>query len=328
MLDNIKKASKRDIWLFIKHNFLIIIGTIMLGFGTAIFLTENVIVAGGLSGIAFIVQHFLPESQMMIDIVVWILTALLWILSLFFLGKQFAFRTLIASVIFPASLSLFYRVDIFMELARELAGNGDTGDLLLCAIFGGIINGAGLSLTFLGKGSTGGVDVLAFVMNKYAGMKVSTASLLLDVTVISVGIFALDFPHMIDNCLVGIIAASVTSLMVEYIYSKRDNAFILDIVSSKWEEITAYIINDMERGVSLLDIEGAYTSTKRKMIRTVLSKNEYVQIKDYIAKIDPYAFLTFTDTNAVFGEGFKENLNPKHKKILNKIKGKDKTDKK
>ena len=91
-------------------------------------------------------------------------------------------------------------------------------------------------------------------------------------------------------------------------FSRKQNAFILHIISDKHNEISDYIMNKMERGVTVINVKGAYTGQDRIMIETVLSRNEYIEIKDVISKIDPQAFLTFTDTNAVYGEGFRENF--------------------
>lgn len=309
MLDKLKQYSKKDILTFFYHIFLVILGSFVLGFGTVVFLTRHLIIAGGLSGVAFIIQYFVGSTQI-IDIVVWVATGLLWLISLFALGKQFALRTLLASVMFPLSLTIFYRIPGMEKFVDYVSGSGDTGDLLLCSIFGGITVGAGVSLTFLGKGSTGGVDVISFMLNKYLGIKVSIASLIIDGTIIISGLitFSVVNPSFIPNCLVGVISAVVTSLITELLYSRKQNAFILDIISDRYKEIADYVMNKMERGVTLIDIEGGYTNTKRVMIRTVLSKNEYLEIKEHVYKIDPNAFLTFTDTNAVYGNGFKENF--------------------
>lgn len=309
MLNKLKNITSVNVIKFIYHNFLIILGSFILGFGTAIFLTKNLIVAGGLSGIAFIIQFFVGGTQI-IDIVVWVATIILWVISFFILGKQFALRTLLASIIFPLSLTLCYRVPGFEKFVDYVSGSGTTGDLLLCSIFGGITIGAGVSLTFLGKGSTGGVDVISFILNKYFGIKVSIAGLLIDGTIIISALiaFGISEPSYIPNCLVGIISAVVTSLIIELMYSRKQNAFILEVISERYEDIANYIMNEMERGVTLIEIKGAYTNINRTMIRSIMSKSEYLEIKDYIAKIDPNAFLTFTDTNAVYGNGFKENF--------------------
>lgn len=306
----------------ITHWTLVIIGCVLLGFSTSIFLTKNSIVSGGLSGIGIIVQHLIDPSQetMVVDITVWIASAGLWLLSLFTLGKQFAFKTLLATLLYPISLTMFLRIPAFVDIADAIAGAGTTGDLLICSLFGGLINGMAISLTFLGKGSTGGVDVISFLINKIFGFPVSAVTLIIDVIIIVSGMFFLNFPTMIVNSLCGIICAAMMAIMIQSIYSKRENAVLVDIISPYHKEICDFILNKVNRGVTTYDATGGYTGEKRVMIRSVVSNEEYQLLKDYIGKIDQNAFITFTPTYAVYGEGFKENIanNQKAKNFMNK----------
>lgn len=289
---------------------LVVFGCIVLGFSTSTFLTKNSIVSGGLSGIGIIVQQLVDPTQefMVVDIVVWGSSIGLWLLSLFTLGKQFALKTLVATVLYPVSLTIFLRVPIFVEIAEIIAGNGNTGDLLICSIFGGLIAGIGISFTFLGKGSTGGVDVISFLLNKIFGFPVSIVALLVDIFIIGCGMFLLDFPNMIVNSLCGIICAAMMSLMIQFMYSKKQNAILVDIISTKHDEISKYILNDLNRGLTTYDVTGGYTGEKRIMLRSVISNEEYNTLRQYVGQIDPNAFITFTPTHAVYGEGFKENI--------------------
>lgn len=322
------KLTKKDYKRIFYHFFLIALGSLLLAFGTAIFLTKNLIVAGGLSGISFIIQKLVPaEFGNVIDISIWILTALLWFLSLFTLGKEFAFKTLLASIMYPLFYTIFYRVPIFIELANAVSsmsgGTATTGDLILNALFGGIIIGFGVAVTFVGKGSTGGVDVIAMLLKKHLGLNVSLGSLIIDGTIIFIAIFALDFPNYIINCLCGIISAFMTALVIQFIYSRRENSFIMEVISDHWLEISDYIQVKMERGVTLIDITGGYTNEKRVILRSVLTREEYIEIKEFVSLVDEKAFVTFTSTNAVFGEGFKDHTT----KFLSKKKEKQKRDK-
>lgn len=304
------------------HWALVAFGCILLGFSTAIFFTKNSIVSGGLSGIGIVVQYlFDPEQNtVIVDIVVWSLSIILWLISLFFIGKDFAMKTLLASILYPMSLSVFLRVPIFDEIASSIAGSGDTGDLLICSIFGGLLTGISISITFIGKGSTGGLDVISFLVNKIFGFRVSIVSLSLDVLIIFCSMFLLNFPYMIANSLSGIISASMMAIMIQMLYSKRENAILMDVISTKADQIKEYILVDINRGCTVCDITGGYTGEKRVMLRSVVSNEEYTLIKEYIGHLDPNAFITFTPTHAVFGEGFKENISNKEKtkKLLKK----------
>lgn len=322
-LENQKGLIKKERLRNAYHFFLIVIGSLLLAFGTAIFLTKNTIIAGGISGISFIIQELLPNTGNIIDICIWVLTGLLWFLSFFTLGKEFAFKTLLASILYPLFYTIFYRVPMFNDLATAVAfmqgeAAPTTGDLILNALFGGITIGFGIALTFIGRGSTGGLDVISMMLKKYFNINISVSSFTIDGVIIVTGIFALNFPSHIVNCLSGIISAFMTALVIQFVYNRGQNAFIMEVISDSWEKISEYITKDMNRGVSLIDITGGYTNQKRVILRSVLTRNEYIQIREFIANIDPTAFVTYTNTNAVFGEGFRDHEFAMQKRRKNK----------
>jgi len=299
-----EKSKKQVIY----HVTLVILGCVLLGFSTAIFLTKNYIVSGGLSGIGMIFQFYLGQgSSQYIDIVVWAFQIGFWILSIFTLGKKFALQTLIATIFFPASLTLFLRVPCFQVIIDKVSGDGSIGYLLLCALFGGVLNGIGLSLTFLGKGSTGGVDVLIFILKKYLKIRVSVSSFIIDTAIIVAGIFALSFPNYLVNCLCGIITAGASAITVELVYNRKQNAVIVDVVTDKYQEVIDFVIKTLDRSATIIDVTGAYTNSDKKMLRIVIGKWEYIAFKEFIANLDPNAFITFTNSSSVFGEGWVSN---------------------
>ena len=309
------------------NSFLVLVGSFLIAFGTAIFFTNLNIVAGGLSGIGIIFQSFMgnygPGGQI-IDIVVIILTWVLWVVGLIFIGKDFAFKTLVSSIVYPLALTLFLRVDVFQNFAKDICFYGITdfsaptpiGNLLLCGIFGGVFVGGGVALTFLGGGSSGGVDVLIVLASKHTPLRESVVSFLIDGTIILVGMFAIK-----DNvipALCGMASAFVCALMIETIYNKNQSSYQVDIISEKWEEISDYAQNELERGATIIHAQGGYKGDERIILRIVFDQRQYSKIKYYIAKVDPKAFVTFTQTNAVYGEGFKIHktiiTGPKNKK--------------
>ncbi len=325
------KRSKKEIYREVVKILFVIFGNILLAFGTAIFLTNLNIVAGGLSGIGIILQYWFTEwfgegilGGQFIDIVVFILTWILWVVGLIVLGKSFALKTLIAAIVYPLALSLFLRVDAFVELSEVIcyygmsveeieSGVAPIGNILICGLFGGVFIGSGVALSFVGGGSTGGLDVIIAIIDKYTPIKSSVASFALDFIVILVGMFAI--PNNIMPALCGIIAAFVTAMMIEYIYIGNQTAYQVDIISDKWEEISEYVQDKLERGATIIHANGGYQGENRIILRIVIDKSQYIALKDFIAICDPKAFVTFTQTNAVYGEGFKTNTTLRKNKI-------------
>lgn len=326
-----KKYSKIEIQFMIKNILLIVLGSIALAFGTAIFLTELNIVAGGLSGIAIIVQYFIGDKfigNQSIDIIVFGLTWILWLVGLIFVGKEFAFKTLISSIAYPLALSLFLRVPGFIKLAQMIAyypslNPGEAvpiGNMLICGIFGGAFIGFGVAVNFRGGGSTGGVDVFIALINKWFGVKESVVSFILDAAVILSGMFII--PGNVVPSLNGIISALVTALMIEYFYIGRNTSYQADIISDNWEKMSEIIQNVTGRGTTIIEAAGGYQGEQRIILRVVFDKTQYKTIRDIIYKCDEKAFITFTQTYGVFGEGFKPNEIPQKIEINKKSKKK------
>lgn len=289
---------------FLYNNLLVIVGALLLAFGTAIFLTNLQIVSGGLSGLAIIIQSYFPETQI-VDIVVWCGSVVFLILSYFIQGKAFALKTLVFSIVYPLFLTLFLRVPFFIDFSKKVAGNGEVGNILLCAIFAGVINGAGIAIAFLGEGSTGGFDVLIFLFSKITKFKESFWSFVIDAVIIILSMFLIK--DNVINSLCGIIVAFVTALLIEFIYISSHNSLQVDIISDKWEDINVFAHETLDRSATIISAVGGYSKQEKHMLRIVIDKKQFDELRRYIATIDPNAFVTYTQTKAVFGLGFKKH---------------------
>ena len=318
-----KEMSKRDKLFAVTRVLAVILGTILLAFGTVLFLVPLDINAGGLSGIAIIVRYFVPEEYKVLvyNIIIWSSSVILWLLGRIFIGKEFAYKTLLSTIIFPFANSLFTMVpgisDAINTLANliKTAGNAEgvttAGNYILCGLFGGTFVGAGVAITFVGGGSTGGVDVLTFLIEKYWHIKQSVASFMVDGTIVVAGLLSLVIVNhaMLISCLSGIISAFVTAVVIEVIYIGSQSNFQADIISDKWEEISRYVQDELERGATVIRAEGGYHGDDRVILRAVIDKRQYEKLKKFIAETDPKAFVTYTQTHATFGEGFKSYYN-------------------
>jgi uncharacterized membrane-anchored protein YitT (DUF2179 family) len=238
-----------------------------------------------------------------------------WVLGLIFLGKDFAIKTLWSTALYIGLTALFYRIPAINQLGNIFAGDGTPGYLILCGIFGGVFVGAGVAITFLGGGSTGGVDVIQLIMSKYWHIKESISSFLIDAVVIVIGmlVMAIGNPQMLIPALCGILSSFVTAVLIEIVYIKNQTAYQVDIISEKWEEISRYAQDELERGATIIRAEGGFKGEERVILRVVFDRFPYEKIKHFIATVDPRAFVTYTQTNAVFGEGFRNHIKSKKK---------------
>ena len=313
--------KNRKEWLtFIGKTLLVIVGTFLVSFGNVAFLVPLDINAGGLSGVAVVVRYFIndPNGKILAyNLVVDIASVVLWLVGLLFIGKEFALKTLLATIVFPIANWLFTAcpgvsdaLRNFGELIKTIANGPTAGNFLLAGLFGGTLVGAGVALTFVGGGSTGGVDVLTFMLEKYARIRQSIASFIIDGTIVIVGLFILvtqDSDFLLP-CLSGIVSAFLTAVVIEFIYNGSQTSYQVDIISSKWEEISQYAQDELGRGTTIIPAKGGYQGEERVILRIVFEKRQYNKIKSFISKTDPKAFVTFTRTNAVFGEGFKAHV--------------------
>ena len=290
------------------HSYILVaIGTFVLSFGSVIFLAKCELVSGGISGIAIIIQHFVEMN--IYDYVVAGLMAITWFIGLIFVGKSFAIRTLFSTLLYIGFTFLFNRIECFNRLAETFAGtiNGGTtevGNYILCGVFGGVFVGGGIAITFIGGGSTGGVDVFQVILRKYLQIKESISSFLIDAAIIIVGMIAM---HMWIPALCGLLSCVVTAALVEIVYIKHQTSYQVDIISEKWQEINEYAQKTLDRGTTIIHANGGYKGEERVILRIVFDRMQYDKIRNYIASVDPHAFITFTQTNAVYGEGFNSN---------------------
>ena len=290
------------------HSYILVaIGTFVLSFGSVIFLAKCELVSGGISGIAIIIQHFVEIN--IFDYVVAGLMAITWLIGLIFVGKSFAIRTLFSTVLYIGFTFLFNRIEFFNNLGMTFAGtlDGNTpevGNYILCGVFGGVFVGGGVAITFIGGGSTGGVDVFQIIMRKYLQIKESIGSFIIDAAIIVVGMIAM---QMWIPALCGLLSCVVAAALVELVYIKHQSSYQVDIISEHWQEINEYAQKVLDRGTTIIHAEGGYKGEERIILRIVFDRMQYDKIREYIASVDPNAFITFTQTNAVYGEGFNSN---------------------
>lgn len=312
--------TKKERWGIIRNFLLMILGSFVLAFGNAAFIVPSDLVTGGVSSIGVIVQFYLDEAGIgfeVVDIVTAALTVGLFLIGLFVLGKKFSAHTFLASVLYPAFFALLYRTELLAPIYNSLlnAKSEPMIGMLLCAIFGGIFVGAGVAITFKGNGSTGGVDILCAIIAKYTPIKESFTSATIDCSLVVIGMIC---RYSVDNSialgLIGILSALTAAAMIQIVYVASNSFVLCDVISSKYESIIEFIQNDLDRGCTLLNTTGGYTGEDRLMVRAALSKSEAQELKKFIAKVDPKAFLTMVDASAVNGEGFAPIVYKRRKK--------------
>ena len=174
--------------------------------------------------------------------------------------------------------------------------------LILATTLGGVCVGAGCAITFLGGGSTGGVDIISFSICKiFKRLKSSVVIFIVDASIVLFGMFVIgDFVIS----LLGIFSAFIAALMVDKVFIGSSKSFIAQIISSKYDVINKEIIEKVDRGSTIIDVVGGYTGEDRKMIMVSFTMNQYAEILNVIHKNDKNAFVTIHQAHEITGEGW------------------------
>ena len=283
------KTIKHQKWLAEGFDYLgITLGSLLVAVGLVAFQIPNKIAAGGVSGIAIIVYHILGLP---VGMVILALNIPLFLLSLKELGLGFGLRTLYGTI----TLSIF--IDLITPQLSSL-----TQDILLATIYGGILVGAGLGLCFRCKGSTGGTDLAARLINKYLKVSLGQALLGIDfLVIVAAGIL-----FNVELAMYALLALYVTSQVIDLVQEGVSHAKGAFIISNYPEEITQAIFRELDRGATALKGKGQYTGKDQEVIFCVVTRSEETQLKEVVHEVDPDAFLIVTNVHEVLGEGFKQ----------------------
>ena len=308
--------DKKSLLITIKNTALVILGTFVLAVGTGMFVIPFDLVTGGVSGIGIVIKHLVGDARFFGDLttefyaslVNWILFFVGWI----FLGKSFATKTFISTLVYPVALMFasFLISDGFMGGFLNLANNSEYAEIaiLLATVFSGAAIGAGCALTFLGGGSTGGIDIIAFTICKFWKKgKSSVLIFILDASIIIAGMFVLQ--NLVVS-LLGILSAFICAIAIDKMFVGESGAFIAYVVSDKYEEINEAVIRRLVRTTTILNATGGFSGEEKVMLTVTFSRNQYAEFTAIMSEIDKNAFITVHGAHEIGGEGWTKYDDP------------------
>lgn len=296
--------SRKQLLHEARNLLLVILGAAILGFGTGVFFIPFDLVTGGVSGLAIVIEHLLPFN-ISVDVYVAVITWSLFFVGLFTLGKNFALKTLVSSIVYPTALALSSQLVSPEVLGGFFYLEGYAYKditILLAAIFGALCIGVGCAITFVGGGSTGGVDVIAFLICKvFKRLKSSVVLFAVDATIVILGMFVL---KDLVLSLLGIMAAFIFALVVDYVFIGSGKDFVAHIISDHPEEISRLVIERIDRTTTILDAVGGYSKEKKKLVMVSFTINQYSELMNIINRVDKKAFVTISRAHEINGEGW------------------------
>lgn len=274
----------------LKRFLLINIGLIILAFGLHFFLIPSNLAVGGTSGLAMVINSLIPSIS--IGLMLGIINFILFIIAFIMFGKEFGGYTVYTSLALSGLLSLF---EIWLPMKIPYID-----DLFINLIFGILITGIGMGIIFNENASTGGTDIVARIINKYSHIEIGKSLLLADflITLFAGLVFG---PRLGMYALLGVI---INSFVIDKMIEGFNRKISMFIISNKFELINRYILEEMERGTTIYHATGGYSNEDKRIINTIVSRGEYIKIRDFIRSVDNRAFVSISHVTEVEGEGF------------------------
>lgn len=306
-------------WAWWRSWFLIFLGCAIMGTGFVLFINPYKFVPGGVYGMGIVLHNLFPSVQVgtfgyMFDIPLMIVAMLIF-------GGQFGTRTVVAAMFTPGFMNVLTELVYpnaeaveTLDPAQLLGGRLDlSGDLFLACLMGAVILGVGMGIVVRQQATTGGTDIVAMLLQKFAGIKFSTGIFLADGFVVVAGLVVIGFGLGLEQSsgegwlltLYSLIIIYINSRVVAYMLDGASYDKLLFIVSDDIDDLKHFIIHDLDRSATYIKSRGMYTGKDRDMIFLVVSRKEVRQVQHKIREIDPKAFVVVTDAYDTFGEGFK-----------------------
>ncbi len=270
-----------------KSILLTVLGTMITGFGIGAFLTPNKIVGGGASGISTILYHALNIPP---GVSFFAINILFLLMGLKVLGKKFVLNTLLGASLLSIFVQVFSTFPVYVE------------NLLLATVFGGVLYGIGIGLSFAAGASTGGTDILGRIVQvKFGHLPIGKILLALDGIIIAVSWIVF---KDIELILYGIITLFISSFSIDYVIDRLNVSRMVFVITERGEEISNKLVSTSPRGVTRIDVMGAYTNEPKQMLFCALKESEAEDFQKKILEIDENAFIVFSESQRIKGNGF------------------------
>ncbi|MGL5020443.1 MAG: YitT family protein [Mycoplasmatales bacterium] len=258
-----------------------------LGFTLAsnLFLQPNQIVAGGFTGLGIVINYVFGWETATFY---FYSNVILVTIAFFVLGKNYAFKTIIGSIVF---FPFFLKVIPVIQLSDEV---------LINIVMSSILVGVAITCLFYSGGSSGGTAILGSIVHKYFKISFATAIAIFDVLIMMLGFIVFGF----ENGMYGIIIIVLCTLVSNYLTVGIKKSQLVYIISDNYEEISKAIINDLVRGITILDGTGGYEKKDKKVLMCVVNMGELKKVKEIIHIHDKNAFIIINSVSSTYGDGF------------------------
>lgn len=274
-----------------KEFLFINIGLFLVAIGIYYFLVPNNIAAGGVSGIAIVLNHFIP--QISVGAIMLVMNVILLIIGMVFIGVGFGIKTIYSGI---ALSSMVWLLGVLYPISEPIME-----DILIQLIYGIGLSAIGIAIVFNQEASTGGTDILARILNKYYKLNIGKSLLIVDfiVVILAVTVFGIKLG------MYALLGVFMNGFIIDNVIEGFNISKEVVIISSKSKMITEFIVKEMERGATLYTAKGGFTNEEKEVIVTFLGRREFIRLRNYIKEKDPKAFIAVSHMHEILGEGFK-----------------------
>lgn len=270
---------------------LITASTLIVAFGTYVFKFPNNFSFGGVTGIAVIIAKIIPVSASTITFVI---NMALLVLGFMFLGKSFGLKTVYTSILLSAALSLMEK---FFPMTAPL-----TNEPLLELTYAVFVPAFGMAVLFNIGASSGGTDIIAMIMKKYTSFNIGSALFASDLIVVILSFLVFDM----KTGLFSFLGLMLKSLVVDSVIESINRCKYFNVVCEEPQPICDFIVKELERSATICRAEGAYAHKERVIIFTALKPSEAIQLRNFVKRTEPTAFILISNTSEIIGKGFQQ----------------------
>ena len=271
----------------IKEYVIITLGTLNVSMAVYFFLLPSNVVVGSLSGLVMVLATFIPLK---ISVMTFILNAVLLVVGFLFIGKEFGAKTVYTSLLMPIFLYVF---ELIFPNNKSL-----TNDVVLDTICYILVVSVGLALLFNANASSGGLDIVAKLLNKYLHIEIGKAMTLAGMCTAISSIFVYDTKTLV----LSILGTYANGIVLDHFIDGFNRRKRICILTEQYKELQNFIVHELHRGVTLYPAIGGYNNEEKIELVTILTRNEYAEVLNYLHSVDENAFVTVSTVNEVIGQ--------------------------
>ena len=285
-----KTKRKYKLKKHLKEYFYLTLGCSIMAAGTALFLLPNQLSTGGFTGIATIIYYLFNWS---LGTVIFLLNLPFFLWAFFKIGKELLIKSILGTILLSGFIDIFEK---FPQL---------TNDRFLACIYGGILIGIGIALVLKANASTGGTDLITYIVKTYKPhIRTSSFIVLVDVVIVALNVF---FFKRIEIGLYSAISIYLMGKMIDIVFEGVNFTKMMFIISKKYVQISETVGTELKRGSTAIYAKGMYTREKKMMLLCVGARNEVARVKQIATNIDPKAFIIIANARETWGKGFKRD---------------------